>query len=409
MRALLVALLLLGSIPAQRTWVVDPLGSGDFLDLPPAVQAASVGDTILLRGHYTTATTVDKGLRIVADVRGSGVFGPMGHMIVRDIPVGQEVVLAGFVSAFLFEPQNALTIQDCAGKVHVGAWYASPTGDPIQTRSFVRVRNCGHVTFRGNRLIDVEVEDSTVLFTHSILAGDAWPRGTLPTQTGLPGLVSKNSDVTLALCIVEGARSYGGPAIIPGIHMTGGRLRITGDSTVPFSEGYRRVDGGFSFNRFTGQGTGGPAIHSDGGLVEVDPRILLRTYQGLPPIVTGTSEYRTRTIPLLTSSQPRMGLEDVIARVHGPSGAQAWVFLSLPHDPVSIPGVGGDIWLDPATLLPFGQGTIGTNGMLEVRHPLPRGILPRGHTLAFQGLLLDQGAFGLTTPTMPIVLDYPPR
>src|SRR5690606_32678813 len=322
---------------------------------------------------------------------------------------GQEVVLAGFASVFLFEPQNALTIQDCAGKVHVGTWLSSATGDPIQTRSFVRVRNCAHVTFHGNRLIDVEVEDSTVLFTHSTLAGDAWPRGTSRTQTGSPGLVCKNSDVTLAFCIVEGALSFGGPAIIPGIHMTGGRLRITGDSAVPFAEGFRRVDDGMTADLSTGQQRGGPAIHSDGGIVEIDPQILLRTY--LHPTVTGTSTYQTRAIPRLSSTIfcPHMGLEDAIARVHGPSGAQAWVFLSLPHDPLSIPGVGGDIWLNPATLLPFGQGTIGTNGTLELRHPLPRGILPRGHTLAFQGLLLDQGVFELTTPIMPIVLDDPPR
>jgi hypothetical protein len=42
-------LLATGTLAAQRTWVVDQFGSGDFLDIPPAVAAAATRDIVLVR------------------------------------------------------------------------------------------------------------------------------------------------------------------------------------------------------------------------------------------------------------------------------------------------------------------------------------------------------------------------
>src|SRR5690606_2042421 len=54
LEVVLATLLVLGCmslLPAQRTWIVDKNGGPgvDFLDLPPAHDAAAPGDTILLR------------------------------------------------------------------------------------------------------------------------------------------------------------------------------------------------------------------------------------------------------------------------------------------------------------------------------------------------------------------------
>ena len=58
---------------AQRTWLVDSSGGPgvDFTDLPPAVAAASPGDTILLRwgtgAPYGFDLTIRRGIRIIGD------------------------------------------------------------------------------------------------------------------------------------------------------------------------------------------------------------------------------------------------------------------------------------------------------------------------------------------------------
>jgi len=106
MRFLAFASILLGSLPAQRTWIVDPRGGGDFLDLAPAVAAASAGDTLILRAAPIRGTVVNKGLRIVSDLAtGSGV---RGLLTIRDIPLSQSVILTSVQGMPYSEPQLSL-------------------------------------------------------------------------------------------------------------------------------------------------------------------------------------------------------------------------------------------------------------------------------------------------------------
>lgn len=72
--------LLLAAMPervsAQRTWVVDAFnGAGaDFRDLPPAVLAASPGDTLRVRRGGYNGFTTGKPLKILAEsVAGGGL------------------------------------------------------------------------------------------------------------------------------------------------------------------------------------------------------------------------------------------------------------------------------------------------------------------------------------------------
>jgi len=161
--------------------------------------------------------------------------------------------------------------------------------------------------------------------------------------------------------------------------------------------GYRRDPNGVAHD--------GPAIHSDGGVVQVDPRAILSTFSGNAPLTTGTSTFVTRTIPAITANEgnPRSGADDLIARIHGPAGARGFVFLSKPHAPTTVPGL-GQLWVDPRNLIFFGSGTVSAGSSVEVREPLPLGIRSLGETFALQALLLDQGGFELTTPVHPILV-----
>ena len=83
-RVLLLALLA-SPLCAQRTWIVDANnGPGtDFTDLPPALAAASSGDTLIVRpGNYQGGTTA-KALRIL----GTAAF-VQSALTIQSLPQG---------------------------------------------------------------------------------------------------------------------------------------------------------------------------------------------------------------------------------------------------------------------------------------------------------------------------------
>ncbi|MHC5065123.1 MAG: hypothetical protein ACYTG5_14245, partial [Planctomycetota bacterium] len=63
----LAALILSASLPAQRAWIVDPGGEGDFTDVQAAIDAASSGDIIRIGYGRYPAVSIDKGLRLLAE------------------------------------------------------------------------------------------------------------------------------------------------------------------------------------------------------------------------------------------------------------------------------------------------------------------------------------------------------
>jgi len=130
------------SLPAQQVWKVA-CGGGPgvhFTDLPPAVAAASPGDTILLiKGSAGlpypacqppyTATTISKGIHIVAcrllsnppvsaiDLR----VAVDGLLIVEGIPANERFTLTQVATPIPASvppgPQRGLIVRDCAGEV----------------------------------------------------------------------------------------------------------------------------------------------------------------------------------------------------------------------------------------------------------------------------------------------------
>ena len=134
--------LLATAATAQRTWIVDsnPTDAADFRDIPPAVLAASPGDTLLVKTIYGapytySGFTLTKGLSIVAPRR--GLIQISSGVIVDGIPADQRVVLQSMRG-------TTLTIKNCQGPVSLVAsgFTASRTAPLVG----LEVRNSAVVT-----------------------------------------------------------------------------------------------------------------------------------------------------------------------------------------------------------------------------------------------------------------------
>ena len=90
----MVAALLSATASAQRTWVVDLNGSGNFTSLQAAANASSPGDTIIVRsGVYAepNATTITKGVTILCDPGVLWAWFNAPAIYIENIPADQTL------------------------------------------------------------------------------------------------------------------------------------------------------------------------------------------------------------------------------------------------------------------------------------------------------------------------------
>lgn len=110
-------------IPAQTTWVVDAAGGPGthFTTIQAAVNAASAGDTILVRpatNGYAGAT-ISKGVYLLGD----GLVGLTSELRITGVPGGQSVSVKSFqmlgvVVATFTSTVLPIVCKDNAGTVH---------------------------------------------------------------------------------------------------------------------------------------------------------------------------------------------------------------------------------------------------------------------------------------------------
>lgn len=124
--SLLVASLLLPGIlsAAGKVWVVDASGGSgsQFTAVQPAIDAASAGDTVLVRsGNYGSVAIQGKGLALVAD---TGALVELVNVCVEQIPTGQSCTLRGLrvrwkPSVGALSTAGAVAVSACAGDVWI--------------------------------------------------------------------------------------------------------------------------------------------------------------------------------------------------------------------------------------------------------------------------------------------------
>ena len=200
---------LVSSLSAQgAVHVVDPNnGPGtDFVNLTVAVDQASPGDTLLMRGHPTQKLVIDgKSLNVVSDTGFTTVFNAIE---VKNLAPDQTVVLRGMWSngqPGSLHGSFAVQINDCQGRVWIEDaefW----TRFTLYYSGGFRVRNSAAVVF-SNCIFD--------------------SRGTI--TGGVPAaLVSENSSVYLLDSQVEGPFVSAAGAVAPALRLTGGRAYLSG-------------------------------------------------------------------------------------------------------------------------------------------------------------------------------------
>ena len=112
-----VALTLLGAVPslhAQRTLVVDS-NNGPYRTIQSAVDAAAVGDIVLVRRGTYQGALITKGLQLL-NTPGVGVTIST-ELVIKNIKQGERVAIKGF----RMEGTGKRSVQcsNCVGTVHL--------------------------------------------------------------------------------------------------------------------------------------------------------------------------------------------------------------------------------------------------------------------------------------------------
>jgi hypothetical protein len=111
----------LTSAVSTHVLIVDASGGGSFTDIQSAVNAASIGDTILVKpGDYSPFFIHAKSLTVIGDV--AGTVNISGNVTVRNLTANQVVTLARLKAhgnGATFEAARALYVDHCNGAVRV--------------------------------------------------------------------------------------------------------------------------------------------------------------------------------------------------------------------------------------------------------------------------------------------------
>ena len=355
LRTVVAVLSLTAVATGQRTWIVDAAnGPGtDFVDLPPAVAAASDGDRILVRGGVYSPTTISKALRIQGAL--STQFAtPFAALIVENIPAGRTVELT---SLQMNQAAGAgLLIRACRGTVTLR--------DVLGTAfPAIAIADADYVAVSG-RSGEIAATHATL----SIVDG----RVESLRDNGV-ALTATAAEITVADAEILGGPSHpsGSPLVLgpgTGIQMSGGQLRLASSAVV--AAGPRRG---------LNQGTA-PALRNIGGTLILDPAATL-VGTGTPAIATDVTP-RFEPVPGVSLDGGQVG-RSLTVTLTAPPGLAAVLVASTGARPVATPF--GRFVLDVAGAVTMRSGTTTPDGLLEITTTVPALPELRGVPLHFQG------------------------
>jgi hypothetical protein len=415
---LVVILVLSASAMAQRTWTVSRCLDypADFRDLPPAVAAASPGDTILLvesvpcsssSSWILNSVTIDKALTI-AGVRsgGSGSGGSvpysiylLGRMTLRNIPAGSRLVLSNldlvnpdpFVVGGL-QP-SGLDAHDCAGEIVLEDVSAAALG----LRDFVfRFHRCADVVIHGS-WINGSGEPVTFVDSNAVVSQTRVEMGNGVSSPIYYSYAAQNSRALLVRNSVVSI-TYSRLLAADGIwdYQNGRYIRMPQEGALVESGGLflgpeAHIQGGFDPAPWYRWFWPGLAAGSPPEIVHVDSRASLS-------LGTGSGGGTPAEIHAVYNDSVIQGQQYDVTIAGPPGGFGLLAVGSSPLAPIPV-GI-GDLALDPFTIqfvaaasLPPGEGM--------VTIPLACSTLvPIGHVFAFQAAVLaPNGAISLTLPS----------
>jgi hypothetical protein len=395
------------SVLAQQVWKVHCMGGPGvhFTDLPPAVAAASPGDTILVYATQTstcstyTAPTITKPLSILGFVTGgpTGNNNPtqvqlLGHLNITGMAAGEQVLISNFFivhAATSFPPWNVgspITATDCDGSIVFEDVDYYNQGNINQV---IRFERCDHVVLRGCRFglggAPISFIDTTALLTTTEVFVQA-PNFPGPYTVSTEALHLLRSHVTLCGSFVEGPKPYGSIPHRNGALLTESTLRI-GASTVLRGGVLPGMLPPYSTTSYSAAWISSGPVPS---VVERDPRA--PAYSHFLPLPTLTPIDETFHDWIVAN-------EWFQVRTYGPPGSTAMLFVGEMLFPTPLPPY-GVLGVDPATALLFDTVSLtAPNGMHSWAFFCPPQI-PVGFAFAFQTVnITPSGQISLTQPS----------
>jgi hypothetical protein len=365
-----------GLASAQTTWVVDddPGPGVDFTDLPPAVAAAGIWDTIVVRDGLYSSTVVDRGVRIVGE--GASASWILWDLTVRDVPAGQLVVIAGL------RISDDLDVERCDGLVVL----EDVRADDVDVDASFDVRMHRVTAWNpglgdANRFVGSRVEAVDCLFQgHTGYDGDC-DQG----DDGELGLETVASFVHLAASAARGgAGGYCNESVLgccPGTASTGGpgleafdsQLVLTGAG---FGHGVFGGDGGRTWRIWQSAecpcGDRGPGLSADGAPANLPSlRTSDVTISGDPAQSIGASVSVTAATgdPVMLLGGPVRAGQPLLVTIHGAPGER--VQLEFGRNAVQRPVVGSPIDQLTSAERRAGLGNVPPGGALQTALSVP--------------------------------------
>lgn len=376
----IVGCLLIASLEAQRTLIVDPTRPGYYTTLNAAVAAAADGDTILIvrtpQPYLQVAPlTITKSLKIIGeDV--SLVAGP----ITISLAAGKDLVFAGCALGWgLFRLPLDLRIENCQGRVTLldATLLASSPNATIRNSSQVLIsmrQAYGPVEAYAQWLAPMVIENSHVVFDRCAITGahGDYESQFFPSEA----VVATRSTVEFIDCTIRGGNgsTRGYPP-----SWSGRRAMSLTDSSVSFR--------GAGMLVASGSLTNDPPILASGCTLQHEPG-----FQAAMAL-TATSVV-VRHLPSVSVAGLPHGPSGTLT-VNSAPGVLAALLVGFPADRTTMPQA-GSLWLDPATAC---VGVLGVqNGALAWSFTVPGRPILTGTQIRWQSAAVTGGNFELSAP-----------
>jgi hypothetical protein len=358
-------------VTAQRAWVVAPSpGPGvDFTTIQAAIDAASDGDTVLVRAGTYDSFAVDGKALVVAADGGPIALNTSAAIGVANIAVNQSVVVRGF--SVLSAGPTPLVVSACSGAVTIEDCRLR-TVFPLITDSAAWFDNSERVSL-----------------IRCTIAGGATPRRVNA------GLWSFDSVLFLYECTVQGAGGDGGFDGAAGALLYRSSMSAFG-STIAGGVG----DAGALFGTICifPPTNGGPALKfgdatSYAALVDTTlapgaggytPPGCTPGNPGFPIDGFGMAVEVDGPDGSLTAPSPVRAGNPATLTFQGAAGYDVWLLASARQSPVFFAGCNGAIYPDLGAGFVQWLGPMPASGSIPLSIPVPAQLTTSGTTVYFQ-------------------------
>ncbi|MFT4511729.1 MAG: hypothetical protein ACI89X_005118 [Planctomycetota bacterium] len=358
---------------AQSTWIVEAGNPAALPNLGSAVAAASDGDIILLRNatEWLSGTLViNKSLRIIGDpVPGGSImlFNNSPTTIRVQVSAQQSVTLCNLRLGWWLQYSPTVHIDQCAGRV---TFQDVPGG----SCSFV-IDGSDQVVFANVNCmarVPMQVTDSTVVFSDSVLSGQE-----AAFEGGTPSNAAAQFTDSTALCTNSNLRGGASNTVLsgslPGSHAisaTTSAFELAGSSDIVHGHSLLLA----------------PIISTQSTFV-LPP--------GVSPAITGTATTTIAELPSVTTTGFALGSSSSLT-VQSITGSLSGLVFGLPGNRIPVPGVMGDLWIDPfQASLPLAGVQ---NGALTWTIAIPATTALYGQEYRWQAIAALNGALVLSAP-----------